>query len=363
MTDRPIREHNMDLERLILTVFVVITHYNNRDMGGALNFIPKGTAYEILIRVAESIAMCSVDAFLILSGYFAAKKAESGQDPKTGIKLPYRKAIWLLLTCSFYRVTGYICYLIFVTPGEFSLRTLIGYIIPNNWYVGLFVTILLLSPFIDRLLAGMDDRGIKVLTGVLLLLFCAVPMFVTFVAENMGADVSGLSTVTWHGDSMGFNICVFLTCYVVGYMLRKWNSYLDRFKFSFYMILFLLTVSLTAALSHFAESIWYYSSLMIVFEAAVFTLAFTRISISDGIIGKAISILGGGSLGVFLWHTMPVMFVGLWGRFDLYAASEIGFGAFVGTCTAAIAIMYLASMVWVVLCRTLTRALSLYVIR
>ncbi len=31
------RQHNMDIERIILALFVIVAHFNHRDMGGALN--------------------------------------------------------------------------------------------------------------------------------------------------------------------------------------------------------------------------------------------------------------------------------------------------------------------------------------
>lgn len=357
----------MDLERVLLTVFVIILHLNNRDMGGALNLVNTGTAAEIMIRFFESASICAVDAFLMLSGYFAAVRhpksdyasgsvSPNGNRSDSGI--PVRKSVLLLLTCSFYRVTGYICYIIFITPGDFNIRTFIGYMLPNNWYVCLFVTVLLLSPFINRLLSALNDRERSILTGLSLFLFSAVPMFVTMMGEIEGVDIRGLSTVTWQGDGMGFNAAVFVTCYIVGYSIRCSRDYWDRFGVSFYLVMYFLTSALTAAVSRFTESVWHYSDLLVIMEAAMLTLAFTRVSVRSDRIGKVISALAGCSLGIFLWHTMPVMFAGFWVRFGIAASAEKGFAAFALTCTGAAAAMYAVSGAWVLACRYIIRTVT-----
>ncbi len=329
----------MDVLRILLTVMVIILHINNRDMGGALNYTGCGTGHEIFVRFFESVAICAVDSFLMLSGYFA----------RTDVKeIPWRKAVFLLLTCSFYRVTGYLCQIIFLTPGQFNIRTFIGYMIPNNWYVCLFVTLLLLSPYIGRMLGSLEDKELGRLNCVLIVLFGALPMFVNSMTEY---NVQGLATVTWQGDGTGFNIGVFFTCYVIGYSIRRFRDYWDRFGASFYLVMFVLITALNAAISRFSESIWYYSSLTVILEASMLVLAFTRFGTGKRQ-NKAIPALAGCSLGIFLWHIMPVMYVGFWGRFDLASKAEAGFLPFAAWTALGVLAMYAVCAVWVLACRT-----------
>ena len=329
---------NMDILRILLTVMVIVLHINNRDMGGALNYTGYGTGYEIFIRFFESLAICAVDSFLMLSGYFART------DDKM---IPWRKALFLLLTCSFYRVTGYLCQIIFMTPGQFNIKTFIGYMIPNNWYVCLFVTLLLLTPYTGRVLGSLDDKELCGLNFVLIVLFGAVPMFVNSLT---GYNMQGLATVTWQGDGMGFNIGVFFTCYVTGYSIRRFHDYWDRFGALFYLLMFVLTATLNAAISHFSETIWYYSSLTVILEASMLVLAFTRFGTGKRE-HKVIPALVGCSLGVFLWHIMPVMYVGFWVRFDLSSKAKAGFMSFAAWTALAVLAMYAVCVVWVLACR------------
>lgn len=336
------RLYNMDLERVLLIFLVIVLHFNNRDMGGALNHMGDSIGMEASIRLMQSLAICAVDAFIISSGYFAARKREiaaAGSTAGTGnIVIPWRKALWLLAACSFYRTVGYLVYVLWITH-DFSVRVLCGYLVPNNWFVCLFVTLLLISPYIDRVL----DSGLRTLIGVMTLLFSVVPTIVSFAGDLAGVDVRGLATVTWQGDGSGFNIALFVYMYCMGYALRVYRDYWDRFPAWFYLVMYVLTSCLSAAVSRITESVWNYSSVTVVLSAVMLTLLFTRIRITSDRIGSVISAIGGCSLGIFIWHTMPLMIFGLWSRFNIPSS-------FVSATCA----MYALSFVWVFAVRSIT---------
>ncbi|MBQ9333460.1 MAG: acyltransferase family protein [Lachnospiraceae bacterium] len=356
------RMYNMDLERVLLIFLVIVLHFNNRDMGGALNAMSSSPGMEIFIRITQSLAICAVDAFIISSGYFAAVKAEKASQAagsagaasgSAAYTIPWRKALWLLAACSFYRVVGYLLYVLWITH-DFSLRVLIGYMVPNNWFVCLFVTLLLFSPFIDRGLAGLSSPGTGIcsgkspalgtLLGIMTLAFSVLPTFVSFTGDLAGVNIQGLSTVTWQGDGSGFNIAFFVYMYCMGYALRMHRDYWERFPAVFYLIMYVLAALLSAAVSRITESVWNYSSVTVVLEAMMLTLLFTRIRIGSDRIGRIISAVGGCSYGIFIWHMMPLMIIGLWSRFDIprqYLSATLS--------------MYALSFVWVYACRLVSR--------
>lgn len=339
------RLYNMDLERVLLIFLVIVLHFNNRDMGGALNAMADGIIPEVVIRLGQSLAICAVDAFVISSGYFSAFKRERAgvpADPAAISPVPWRKALWLLAVCSFYRMVGYVLYVAWITH-DFSPRVLIGYMIPNNWFVCLFVTLLLVSPYIDHVLAA---GGASKLVCILCILFSVVPTGVSIAHDLAGVDLNGLSTVTWQGDGRGFNIGLFVFMYCLGYALRARRDYWDRFHALFYLATYILASCLTAAVSRITESIWNYSSVTVVFEAVMLTLMFTRIRVGSERVGRMISAVGGCSLGIFIWHTMPLMIFGLWSRFDIPSSF-----------VAATLSMYALSFVWVYACRMVSSVL------
>ncbi len=393
------RQHNMDIERIILALFVIVAHFHHRDMGGALNYVSEGPVQEILIRFTESVVMCTIQCYILQSGYFAeafgrssslsaaaggrvvGKKVIHTSDTKTKIRLPYKKAILLLATCSFYRVTGYIAYVAFISH-DFSIKTFIGYLIPSNWFVCLFVTLLLLSPFIIRLTEVIDDKAFDLLTALLLILFVVVPTVTTLGSALGGVNLNGLATVTFAGDVSGFNIALFVTMYVLGMWIYRKAEYLNRFSAWTYFTAFLLFAILITVISHITETVWDYSDILVVCEAVTFTLMFTRIrsageratgsstsvsgestdrSAAHGErIGKVITALAGCSFGIFIWHTMPVMIFGLWPHFDIpgHFAAGSGVGSILGCFASAVMSMYILSLIWVLTCRLVRTKIS-----
>lgn len=341
----------MDIERVLLIFMVIVLHYNNRGMGGALNYAAVGGMNEFILRLSESLCICAVDAFLLLSGFFAAKQ-------RNVENVPWKKAIWLLVSCSFYRVIGYVCYACFVTK-DFSIRTLLAYIIPSNWYVCLFVTVLLLSPFVCRLLNGLEDTKRRELLIISSLLFVLVPTVTVMGADLAGVDLNGLSTISIMGDIDGFTIVSFVYCYILGFNLEKEKDNIYRYKSFVWIGIYLITAVVSALISFKSEKVWSYSSVFCVVEALTITNAFicAKEKESKGLGGWLISSVGSAGLGIFIWHTMPLMVFGYWVHWNIDTIGELSAGGYLMNLLGATLSMYVLSAVWVCSCRGIVKGI------
>lgn len=340
------REYNMDFARVLLIFMVIVLHYNNRGMGGALNYAAAGGVKEFILRFSESFCICAVDAFLILSGYFSDVRKKS----------PYKKAIFLLLACSFYRTVAYVLHATLVIH-EFSIRSLLGAIVPANWFVCLFVTTMLLAPFIDRLLYLTGDDMLNELMVLLTGLFVVVPTIVSVGGDIVSVDLTGLSTISVMGDLDGFNIIAFIFCYCVGFHLRKRKDFLDTLPGYVYFIFFLILAIFSTLLSFVTEKVWSYLNVLTILEAITFVLAFSRMKVTNEKIGKIASMLGGCGLGVFVWHTTPFMLYGFWVHFEIPSIADAGVGSYLGNMFCSTLAMFAVSMIWVLVCRTINSKL------
>lgn len=341
------RQYNMDMARCLLIFMVIVLHYNNRGMGGALNYAAVGGLKEYVLRFSESLCICAVNSFLILSGYFAGISNSK----------PYKKAMWLLITCSFYRTVAYVLHAALVLH-EFGFRTFLGSIIPSNWFVCLFVCVLLMSPYINRMLSGLEESALVEFVSVISGLFVLIPSFVRFVSDFVGIDISGITTISVAGDSDGFTIVSFVYCYCIGVALYRLKEKFDRIPGVLYFILFLITAVLQAMLSFKSEGVWSYSGILTVLEGVFFVLMFTRIRIENSRIGKLLSAVGGCGLGVFVWHTSPLMLYGFWVHFDISQIAQSSVGTYIVNLLAATVSMYLLSVVWVLICRKVSKPLA-----
>jgi len=338
------REYNMDILRVLLIIFVIVLHYNNRGMGGALNFAIDGSIKEFAVRFSESLCICAVDGFLMLSGYFADNKRGS----------VYKKAFLLLFSCSFYRTVAYILHVIFVT-GEFSVRTLIGSVIPSNWFVCMFVGVLLLCPYIDRLLNGLEKSQLNKLAGLISVLFVIVPTVTELGTDLTGADLTGLSTITFQGDIEGFTIVSMLYCYIIGYTIKKQNALRSRIAVYVSIAIYFAAALFSAFLSYKSEAVWSYSNIFTVLEAVSLLIIFMNVSLKGEMAGRVFSQIGACGLGIFVWHTSPLMIYGFWVYFNIPVISNYDLGGYLANLFLSVMAMFFVSLAVVFACRNIFR--------
>ena len=64
------RESNLELLRIIAMCGVIILHYNNPLIGKAFELVKDNTLNYWIIHFLESLFICSVNLFMVISGYF-----------------------------------------------------------------------------------------------------------------------------------------------------------------------------------------------------------------------------------------------------------------------------------------------------
>lgn len=69
------RKSNIELLRIVLILFVIILHYMNASMGGALGHVQPGTLNYYLDHLIESLSIIAVNVFIIITGISLIRKA------------------------------------------------------------------------------------------------------------------------------------------------------------------------------------------------------------------------------------------------------------------------------------------------
>ena len=70
--DKTIRNSNIELLRIVLMFMVILLHFNNGSMGGAFNYVKNLPVNSFVLYFFESLSICAVNCFMIISGYFLA---------------------------------------------------------------------------------------------------------------------------------------------------------------------------------------------------------------------------------------------------------------------------------------------------
>ena len=63
------RQSNIELLRMLAIMGVVILHYNNQYFGAAFELVQPETVNYYILSVLESLSICAVDLFILISVY------------------------------------------------------------------------------------------------------------------------------------------------------------------------------------------------------------------------------------------------------------------------------------------------------
>lgn len=186
--------------------------------------------------------------------------------------------------------------------GNLTTTALLGSLVPANYFVILYITVYLISPYLNLLYEKINKNFI-VLTVIL---FSVWPTFVEVFCQITGKEFIGLSTIGIYGSQWGYQIVNFILMYFVGMFIRKYIEELKKIKISRLMIIFVCVVTLIALWALVSEAYgfsgnmaWIYCNPLVILEAAILFLLFSKFDIGCN---KFINKLASACFTVFLFH-------------------------------------------------------------
>lgn len=284
------RQSNIELLRILAIIGVIILHCNHRDIGGGFKYVPIGSVNEWLLQILESLFVCAVDLFVLISGYFMCLSN----------KRCFIKPLQLIVQVIAFSVGQYLLCVI-LGNDIFSMRTMFRVLVPCNYFVILYATLYLISPYINLFFSELQVHQKKQCLFLLFLLFSIWPFLVDILKAISGSDLNGLSTIGMEGSQGGYTIVNFVLLYVIGTYIRLNQEAWIKNKITL-LGLFLCVIILTLTIiSRFNEDIaWEYCNPFVIAEAIVIFLIFLRIHINAN---KIINGLAKSSFSVFLLHS------------------------------------------------------------
>lgn len=301
-TNKKTRLANIELLRIIAMLMVVTLHFLGR--GGVNSSATLLSGTWVIASVWDSIAIISVDIYILISGYFLIKS-----------QFKMQKLIDIVLQVFTY---SFVLYLIFVAIGknEFSILGFLKACIPlltnQYWFASAYVGLYILFPYINKALLSLNKKQHRNLCVILILLF-------TLYLPSTALQQNGTSIV--------WVICL----YIFGAYLRL--HYEPKGKLSFAMISLYLLPALLLPLSKIAITIlselmspallayngWFYkyNSILVVWSAIALFVIFLNIKIKGEKLSKVICYIGSLTFGVYLFHNNPSLRDHLWNNLDL----------------------------------------------
>lgn len=167
---------NFEILRVLAMFLIIVGHFfvhglRGEGNGVMLSYDGKSVLDTVSFGIAQSLwafSSISVNLYVLISGYFLVQsKAKWGKIP----------SIWT--QTAFYSVCIYLVFVAIGPGGRFSIKGFISSILVvrygavadrTYWFVAQYIGLLALSPFLNRLVAGMTKVEYRTLIVILLLL-------------------------------------------------------------------------------------------------------------------------------------------------------------------------------------------------
>lgn len=300
---------NIELLRLLSMAGVIILHYNNKDIGGGLAYVSAGSLNQLLLFFLESLNICAVNLFMILSGYFLSQNN----------KRSLGRGLSLVIQVIIFRLSFLFCKAI-INKELFSIRSFIHALLPCNYFVILYVVVYLISPLINRAIicihGNKDEKKELNFSSILLFvlfLFSLWPTIVDILIEVSGNDLSGLSSIGMYGSGRGYTIINFILSYLLGAYIANNKTASSKNIIHWktrYLILSLFgCVSILTLWGYINPSTAYeYCNPLVLFEAFIIFVLFLRIKIKSSFCSSVINNISRCSFTVYLIHAPLLSF-------------------------------------------------------
>lgn len=160
MKEKTKRNSSIELLRIISMIGVVILHYNNASMGGALGMVLDGSPNQYYLYLIESLFVCAVNVFVMISAYFLACNQN-------------RKLIKILELFVQVIVFNLAFYVFGVLRGHkvFTVSSLISSLLPANYFLILYSVLYIISPYLNLIIKQLNKEQFKRLLIILMLIF------------------------------------------------------------------------------------------------------------------------------------------------------------------------------------------------
>lgn len=227
---RRARTSNFEILRIISMCGIIAIHYLAGHLGGmAAN--PVFPSFDwFFSQVVYSVACPLVNCFVLISGYFLINRDT----------FSLRRSVELIVITMFYGIVGYFVGLLTGTA-SLSIKNIIFAAIPffdgKRWFVETYIILILLVPFINKVLHTIDKKNFQILLAVQMLIFSVWYSF-------------GLSAPLLDD---GYGIINFITLYLLGayYKLYGEESFLWKIRRCYLVLGYIICTLITFVLSYF----------------------------------------------------------------------------------------------------------------
>ena len=209
------RSSGLDLLRFVSMFMIIILHVLL--FGGILKSVPLNSVNYFLSYFLESLSICAVNCFILISGYFLIYQ-----------KFRLQKLVKLWFEIIFYSYLFLFTAYIFNYPVSHSnlIKSLLPVLSGTNWFISCYVMLYILFPFYNKFILSLSEKETDIFVVILLVLF-----------SLRGFVFPGVTAVTTNG----YNILWISFVYMLGAYIRLNEQFFMRIKWYWYLAVYLLS--------------------------------------------------------------------------------------------------------------------------
>lgn len=260
------RESKFELLRIVCMIMILILHYCNSSMGGALDVknVPEGTFNYYLVRVLESLSIIAVNCFVLITGYFTYKSD----------RIKVKKVLDLLFILFFYNILIYVVSLVLKLQkfDNKSFETFLKTLYEGGcWFIIIYIALYVMTPFLNIIIKNISQKQFKFLIVFMLLAFSIYPTFLsnTTVKDN------------------GYGIVNFVMLYFMGAYISKFKKNDKNAILYFLMYLVMQSITFIVSIKKFTIiGAFAYNSIFNVVGSVALFLMFSKLDFKSKLINS-----------------------------------------------------------------------------
>ncbi|MCR5576978.1 MAG: hypothetical protein K6F56_08225 [Oscillospiraceae bacterium] len=194
---RKARSSNIELLRILAAFGVIARHY---DDGG--HFL--GVSKYFVFDMCDCFFAWVVTAFFMISGYCTFRRME----------VDWKKPIKLYVQLVFFQVFGVVVTALW--KREFAPGDLLMCLVPINYFFCQFIAVSLISPYLNRLSASLDQDRKRKLLLFLVGIFSLWGYGMDLLSVPLNANLGMATPLSISGNIYGYNVVNFTLCYLIG---------------------------------------------------------------------------------------------------------------------------------------------------
>ena len=158
------RNSSIELLRIISIFLIIMMHVSS-----LVDYSDASMMNKIWLGAINSIGNCGVSCFILISGYY-------------GVRFNKKKFLYLVILTTIYSIC------VSLLNDGFSVKTSLkaALSVPfyKHWFIACYLTLMLLSPYINTLVEALSEKEFKRMLLVLVFILSIIPTLFYFPSVN-----------------------------------------------------------------------------------------------------------------------------------------------------------------------------------